>query len=470
MVKDMTVGKPAGVILQFAVPVMLGNLLQQLYNIVDAAIVGKYLGIEALAGVGASTSVMFLILGFCNGCAGGFGVPIAQCFGAKEYSSMRRCVANTLFISAIMAVVFTAVTALLCRDILVAMKTPDDIIDGAYDYLLITFLGIPFTFGYNILASIIRALGDSKTPFMFLIVASILNIVLDFAFILGLNLGTAGAALATLLSQAVAAVACVVYMRRHFPILRMTDEERRIDGRYIKTLLNMGVPMGLQFSITAIGSIMLQSANNALGTACIAAFTAANRLKMFFICPFETLGIAMATYCGQNYGACQVQRIKDGIVAALKMMAVYAVFTFVTLHLFSRTLALLFVAPSQTEIIDKTYQFLATSSSLHLLLGVLCVFRYSIQGLGYSKMAIMSGVCEMVTRVCLSLWVIPAVGFTAVCFGDPAAWLSGDLFLVPAYIWLIGHITRKLARNGFSLHNDGAQPLEQHPQEPEARQ
>ncbi len=451
MTQDMTVGSPMKVIFRFFIPVMLGNLLQQLYNLVDAMIVGQSLGVTALAAVGASTSVMFLILGFCNGCAGGFGIPVAQCFGAKDYSGLRRCVANTFYLSGIIAVVFTTVTAIFCRDILEAMNTPADVIDGAYDYLLITFLGIPFTFGYNVLASIIRSLGDSKTPFMYLMLAAVLNIILDVVFILGLNLGTGGAALATLVSQAISAVLCLRHMYKRFPILKMSDEERRFDMRYIRILLNMGVPMGLQFSITAIGSIMLQSANNALGTACVAAFTAANRIKMFFICPFEMLGVALATYCGQNLGAARMDRVQSGVKASVKMMLMYAVFTCLVLNLFSRQFALLFVEPTEHDIINKTYQFLSTSGSLQVFLGVLCIFRYSIQGLGYSKMAIMSGVCEMITRVCLSLWVIPTVGFAAVCFGDPAAWLSGDLFLVPAYIWLFRHLSKKMEGRKFSI-------------------
>ena len=311
--REMTSGRPFPLILNFAFPLLLGNLLQQTYSLMDAAIVGKFLGINALASVGASTSVVFLILGFCNGCCGGFGIPVAQKFGARDYGMMRRFVAVSLQLAAVMSVVIAIVTSMFCSDILQMMQTPENILEDAYLYLLITFIGVPCTFFYNLLSSIIRALGDSKTPFWFLLFTTILNILLDLFCILILDWGVAGAAVATVFSQGVSAVLCYLYMMRHFEILKGTPTEHKFRGALAKTLLYIGVPMGLQFSITAIGSIMLQSANNALGTACVAAFTAAMRIKMFCMCPLESLGIAMATYSGQNYGAGKPKRIWLGI-------------------------------------------------------------------------------------------------------------------------------------------------------------
>ena len=307
--REMTEGRILPQLLSFTLPLLAGNLLQQTYSLVDAAIVGRFLGIDALASVGASTSVVFLILGFCNGCCGGFGIPVAQKFGARDYVTMRRYVWVSLRLATVMSVVLAVVTGLLCGPILRMMQTPGNIFQGAYWYLFITFVGIPCTFFYNLLSSIIRALGDSKTPFWFLLLSTVLNIVLDLFCILVLGWGVAGAAIATLVSQAVSAVLCYGYMMRRFDILRTTPAERRYDSSLARRLLGIGVPMGLQFSITAIGSIMLQSANNALGTACVAAFTAAMRIKMFFMCPFESLGIAMATFAGQNYGAGRPKRI-----------------------------------------------------------------------------------------------------------------------------------------------------------------
>ena len=278
--KEMTAGPALPLILKFTLPLLLGNLLQQTYSLVDAAIVGKFLGINALASVGASTSVVFLILGFCNGCCGGFGIPVAQKFGARDYSTMRSYVAVSLKLAAGMSVVIALLTSILCEDILRIMRTPENIFEGAYAYLLVTFIGVPCTFFYNLLSSIIRALGDSKTPFWFLLFAAVLNIILDLFCILVLGWGVAGAAIATVFSQGLSAVLCYIYMYRKFEILQGTPKERRFQSKLAKTLLYIGVPMGLQFSITAIGSIMLQSANNALGTACVAAFTSAMRIKM----------------------------------------------------------------------------------------------------------------------------------------------------------------------------------------------
>lgn len=279
--KELTVGNPLPLIIKFALPLLLGNMLQQTYSMVDAAIVGRTLGINALAAVGASTSVVFLILGFCNGCCGGFAIPIAQKFGARDYSVMRSYIHNAFKLAWIMSLLLAVITSLLCGFILHTMRTPDIIYDGAYAYLLATFIGIPATFFYNLLSCVIRALGDSKTPFWFLLLASILNIGLDLLFILTFQWGVTGAAVATVLSQAVSAILCYMYMQRKYDILQSTPAERCLNARAIRTLLGVGVPMGLQFSITAIGSIMLQSSNNALGTTCVAAFTAAMRIKMF---------------------------------------------------------------------------------------------------------------------------------------------------------------------------------------------
>ena len=256
-------------IFKFTMPLLLGNLLQQTYSLIDAAIVGKFLGISPLAAVGASSSVIFLILGFCNGCCCGFGIPVAQKFGARDYESMRRYVYSSLKLTAWLSVSIAVVTSLLCAAILRWMSTPENIFSDAYWYLLITFIGVPATFYYNLLSSIIRALGDSKTPFWFLLFSTILNIVLDIFCIVTLGWGVAGAAIATVFSQALSAVLCYVYMIRKFDILRASRDELTMSRRHCSTLLKIGVPMGLQFSITAIGSIMLQSANNALGTDCV---------------------------------------------------------------------------------------------------------------------------------------------------------------------------------------------------------
>lgn len=439
----MTSGNTFPLILNFTLPILLGSLLQQAYSLIDAAIVGKFLGVNDLAAVGASSSVIFLILGFCNGCCGGFGIPVAQKFGARDYEAMRRYVYTAIKMSLVISLIIAVLSCILCDTILRTMQTPEQIFRGAFYYLFITFAGIPFTFFYNLLSSIIRALGDSKTPFYFLLFSTVLNIILDIIFVLPLQWGVAGAAFATLISQAVSAVLCYIYMKRKFGILNGTADEMKYNSRYARQLLAIGCPMGLQFSITAIGSIMLQSANNALGTACVAAFTAGSRLKMFFICPFESLGIAMATFAGQNYGAGKPERVLQGIKSATVMMMIYALASFIVIVFGTGYMSLLFVSASDTEIIRNTELFMHTSSYFFPVLGMLCILRYTIQGVGYTNFSMFSGVSEMIARILVSVLAVPAFSYMAVCYGDPMAWIAADMFLIPAFIYVYKKIKNK---------------------------
>ena len=434
--REMTTGPSLPLIFNFTLPLLLGNLLQQTYSLVDAAIVGKFLGINALASVGASTSVVFLILGFCNGCCGGFAIPVAQKFGARDYVTMRRYVSVSLKIAGVMSVIIALLTSLLCAFILRTMQTPENIFQGAYSYLLVTFIGVPCTFFYNLLSSIIRALGDSKTPFWFLLFSTILNIILDLFCILIMGWGVTGAAVATVFSQGVSAVLCYFYMYRKFDILKTEPSDRRFRPELARQLMYIGVPMGLQFSITAIGSIMLQSANNALGTACVAAFPAAMRIKMFVMCALDSLGMAMATYSGQNYGAGKPGRIWQGIKSASLMMIIYVAVVAALIWGFADKFALLFISADETEIIADTALFLHFNVSFFPLLGMLSILRYSIQGAGYTKLAMFSGVSEMIARVLVSVIIVPLWGFVGVCVGDPTAWLFANLFLIPAFIYV----------------------------------
>ena len=296
MTKDLTNGKPMKLILNFAVPLLFGLLFQQLYNLVDTMIVGLYLGVDDLAAVGSTGCINFMVIGFCMGVCNGFAIPVSHKFGAKDYQGMRKYVANCVWLGIVFSIILTVVTALLCRDILTLMKTPDNIIDGAYNYIFVIFLGIPTVFLYNIVAGVIRATGDSKTPVIFLVLSSVINIALDLVFLICLKMGVAGAAWATVISQGVSGVACLVYMVKKFEILRIRKGEWKFEGHMALELCNMGVPMGLQYSITAIGSVVLQTAANTLGSNAVAAMTAASKLGNFFACPLDALGSTMATY------------------------------------------------------------------------------------------------------------------------------------------------------------------------------
>lgn len=443
-INDMTVGSPTRDIIKFAVPLVGGYILQQMYLIIDAAIVGQFIGVDALAAVGASSSIMFLIMGFCNGSCAGFAIPVAQEFGAKDYSKMRAYVANAIRIVAVIAVVITIITAIFCERILKIVNTPEDIFHNAYLFLILNFLAIPFTMAYNILSGFIRALGDSKQPFYFLIASSLLNIGLDFILIMGLGMGVEGAGIATMLSQFFAAVLCWIYIKKRMQILIPTGKERAYNDKMTGRLLMNGIPMGMQFSITAIGTIMLQSANNALGTVYVASFTAAMRVKYLFTCVFENIGVAMATYCGQNIGAQKLERIKLGIISAMKITMVYFLFTFIIIYPFADKMMLLFVQSGETEIIANASLYMRMSSYFFPALGTLTVMRYSLQGLGYSNLSVMSGVMEMIARCMVSLWLVPTFHFLGVCYGDPTAWIAADLFLIPAIYFVYKRLKRKI--------------------------
>ena len=444
MIKDMTQGHPGKLILGFAIPLLFGNLFQQFYNLMDTLIVGKFLGVTQLAAVGATGSVNFLIIGFCTGICSGFAIPISQKFGARDEGGMRRYVANSIWVSTVFAAVLTVLTVALCRTILVWMKTPADIIDDSYAYIVIIFAGIPVTILYNLTSAIIRSMGDSKTPVIFLVIAALLNIVLDLFCILVLHMGVAGAAVATVISQAVSGVCCLVYMRKKYTILRMSREEMRFSPRLAGRLVIMGVPMGLQYSVTAIGSVILQSAVNVLGSMAVASVTAASKISMFFCCPFDALGATMATFAGQNVGAGKPARIRSGLRTGNLFGFAYAVAAFVFLMAAGRYVALLFVDASETEILGNVQRMLTANSAFYIALVLVNNVRFLIQGIGYSGLAIFSGASEMVARALAGFLLVPSFGFAAVCFANPLAWVMADLFLVPAYFYLMKRTQKEL--------------------------
>ena len=450
-VKDLTVGSPMKLILGFAVPMLLGLLFQQFYSMVDAIVVGKWIGVGALASVGATSSVNFMINGFCTGLCTGFAIPVAQRFGAGDIRSMRRFVANIVWTAAVIGSILTVVVCLLCRDILVWMKTPGDIIDGSYNYIFWIFLGIPVTILYNLVAGIIRALGDSTTPVIFLILAAMLNIGFDILSVVVMGRGVEGPAIATVISQAISGVLCLIYMKKKFTILRMEKGEWRPDFRCISTLLGNGVPMGLQYSITAIGSVILQASVNELGSAAVASVTAGGKVNLFFTCPFDALGGTMATWAGQNVGAGKPERVHRGLLSALLLGAIYAVLACVVLVFFGKSVALLFLDSGEKEILSNAQMFLTVNSAAYLLLLCVNVFRFCIQGMGYSLFAVTAGVFEMVARGVMGFVLVPRFGFPAVCFASPLAWLMADMFLIPAYLFCLRRVKRRLAR--FSREN-----------------
>lgn len=443
MTKNMTTGSPMKLILGFSIPLLFGFLFQQFYGLVDIVIVGRFLGKENLAAVGATNSINFLIIGFCMGVCSGFSIPVSQKFGAGDYSGLRRYVANCVWLSLAFAAFMTVVTTCLCRQILTWMRTPENIIDGSYSYILLIFLGIPATFLYNMTAGVIRSLGDSRTPVIFLVMSSFLNIGLDLFFIINLGIGVRGAAMATVISQGVSGMCCLLFIIKKFEILQIQKEEWAPDRHMMRILCNMGVPMGLQYSVTAIGSVILQSATNTLGSDAVAAVTAAGRINGFLACPFDAMGSTMATYGGQNVGAGRLDRVEQGLKSCILLGAGYSVIALCVSTFLGRPLAALFVDASEAAIIDNVRMLMICSTSFYFPLALVNIIRFLIQGMGFPTFAVLAGVFEMAARSLAGLVMVPLFGFTGVAMGNPAAWVLADAFLIPAYFYVQKKLTKQ---------------------------
>lgn len=441
MTKDLTVGRPMGVIFRFALLVFLAMLFQQFYNLMDTLIVGRILGPEALAAVGSTGSLNFMVLGFCSGVCAGFAIPMAQAFGAKNEDSLKAYIGNSLWLCIAFSAILSVVTGSLCRQILRLMSTPDDILEQACSYIAIIFWGIPVTYLYNMLSCMIRSIGDSKTPVIFLAIASILNIILDVFFITVLKMGVAGAAVATVLAQGVSGILCLRYIRKKFAILHPGREHLRADRRCMAKLCAMGIPMGLQYSVTAVGGIILQTAVNSLGTLYVASVATGSKISMMFCCVFDALGTSIATYSGQNIGAGKPRRVRQGVNACMLLGSIWALLAALVFYLKGEALASLFVDPSNAELIRNVRRFLVANSLFYIPLAGVNIYRFCIQGMGFSQAAILAGAMELAARSLLGMFLVPLFGFPAVCVANPAAWIAADLFLVPAYF----HYTNKMA-------------------------
>jgi putative MATE family efflux protein len=443
MTKDLTSGSPLKLILGFAFPVFLGMLFQQFYNMVDTMIVGKFLGVEALAGVGSTSSLNFMVIGFCMGICNGFAIPIAQKFGARQEEELRRFVANCAWLCVLTAVVLTLTVTILCSRILHLMDTPENIFGYAYQYIFIIFCGIPFTILYNMLAAIIQSLGDSRTPVVFLAISSAINIVLDIVFIVVFGMSVEGPALATVIAQAVSGAICFFYMKKKYTVLRIRREEWKLRRAYIGRLCYMGIPMGLQYSVTAIGSLIIQAAINGFGSTVVAGVTAAQRIESFLSCPVEALGATMAPYSGQNMGAGKIERIGQGTKTASLCGFVASAVLLLAAIVFGKSLIMLFLDAPDEEVIRYAYQFLVTTSCGYCLLTLVNVVRFTIQGMGFSVLAITSGVMEMIARTLVGLVVVPMIGFTGICLAHVTAWIFADAFLIPAFFYCRKKVSAK---------------------------
>lgn len=439
--KDLTVGSPMKLILGFAFPMFLGLLFQQFYSLVDTMIVGKYLGVDSFAGVGSTGSLNFIVIGFCMGLCSGFSVPISQAFGAKDFLRLRKMVTNSVLLCVIFSVVFTALMLLFCRPVLTLMDTPENIFEYAYVYIFIIFAGIPCTILYNMTAAILRALGDSKSPIIFLAISSVINIGLDLLLIVVCKMGVNGAALATVISQGVSGAISVFYIKKKFGILKTEKGEWKLQGALAKQLTGVGIPMGLQYSITGIGSVILQAAVNGLGSVYVASMTAGSKINIFLACPFDALGQTMAPYAGQNIGAKKLDRVGKGLRAACIIGFIVSAVMVGVVAFFGSDMTMLFLDKKDPVIMEKSSQFLMIVSAFYCLLTLVNTVRFTIQGMGFSSLAIVAGIMEMIARAIAGMLLVPKFGYIGACFASPLAWLFADAFLIPAFF----HCKKKIA-------------------------
>lgn len=433
MTKDMTTGSPVKLILFFSIPLLIGNIFQQFYSMVDTIIVGKFLGVKALAAVGSTSSMSFLILGFILGLCSGFSVLISQRFGANDNEGLKEAIASSIILSIAMAIIITIISIFTSKPLLRLMNTPKDIINNSYSYIVIIYAGTFAAFFYNMISSILRSIGDSKTPLYFLIVSSILNIVLDLVFIINFKIGVAGAAYATVISQGVAGLLCLIYTAKKYPILKLEKKHFITGTKHFVTHLKIGLPMALQFSITAIGVIILQSAINSFGSNVVAAHTAASKVEQLVMQPSITFGVTMATYCAQNLGAGNIERIKEGVKKCTMINIIIGLISGFILILFGEFFIKMFISNSDNSVIDTAKLYLTTVSIFFIPLSLIFIYRNALQGMGYTFIPMMAGFYELLARTVVAFTLPTFIGYLGICIASPVAWLSAAIPLAFDY-------------------------------------
>ena len=423
---DLTVGKPLFQILRFALPLVLGTLFQQLYSFADTVIVGRCLGTDALGAVGTTYSLNFLILGFVQGACVGFGIPVAETFGAKDKGGLRKYLFNGALLCVVLSVVFTISTTLMAGPLLQLIHTPEELYADAVLYIRILFLGIPATVLYNYASSVLRAMGDSQHPFYFLLAASVLNIGLDYLLIVSMGTGVDGAALATVLSQLLSGGLCAFWFFTRTAKqeeLTFRGQSSLLSAGHCKRLAYIGFPMGFEYSVSAIGAVIMQDAINLLGSTAVAAQTAGEKIRQMFTLPMESVGMAMATYVGQNHGAHRTDRIKQGIKDGCTIQLTYCVAAWVVIFFVKPYAVGLVLGDADPAVTAGAIQYLAIMSMLFCFHGLLMIFRNTLQGLGYSVQAIISGVGELIGRSLGGLLAVKTgLGYVGICLSNPFAW------------------------------------------------
>lgn len=448
MVKDMTVGNPTRLLITFTIPLLIGNIFQQLYSMVDTIIVGQVIGKEALGAVGVTGTISFLVLGFVLGMTTGFSVIISQRFGAKDEEGLRKAVAMSALLSVVISAALTAISVYFAKPLLVLMKTPDNLLPGAVEYITVIFLGISATMCYNLLSAILRALGDSKTPLYILIISSILNIILDYVLMVPFKMGVAGAALATVIAQAISCVCCFIYIVKRFPILHLKRNDWRINGQLCGQLIGIGLPAALQYSVTAIGGMFVQSTINELGTDAVVAYTAANKVEQLAIQPMVSFGIAIGAYSGQNLGAGKFDRIHSGIRKCIMLSMSFCIGFGVVIYTFGRNLAALFMKKEEMseQVLDYAVQYLHLASLFFCVLGLLFIYRNALQGIGNSIVPLLAGGMELIMRIVIASTLSHRIGFAGICWASPMAWVGATALLMISYYVYIRKLEKRFAK------------------------
>jgi putative MATE family efflux protein len=440
---DLTEGSPFKLILKFSLPILIGNIFQQLYNMADTIIVGHTVSSDAMSGVGCTSSISFLILGLVWGLTSGFGVRTSQFFGARDENGLRRSIAVSFELCLVMTALLTAISVPLAGPLLKAMNTPESYYEYAYYYLVTIFWGIGATILYNIAANTLRAVGDSRTPLFCLVFSAVLNVILDFVCIVGFDMTYIGAGFATVVSQFISGAVCIAYMFKAYPALRLHKSDWKIDLNMIKGHIYVGLPMALQFSITAVGCIFQQTALNGLNSSMpgvVTGYTAATKIDNIANQTFNSLGTACATYAGQNYGAKKFDRIKDGVFASM----VYCIISWGLGLAFCLGLGVpmtgLFLngasgeaAAYYSEMINYSMEFLIYQSIFYPCLGIIFIYRNTLQGIGKSAVTTIAGVTELAGRSVTAFILVKYIGYVGVCLSNPIAWVAADIFLLATY-------------------------------------
>ena len=437
MTNDMTKGSPVRLILSFMIPTYLGNIFQQFYNLVDSIVAGRYIGVNALAAIGSTASLIFLVIGWLNGITSGFAIMVAQSFGAKDYRKMRHYIAMSILLCFGFVVVMTGGLLVLNVPILRLINTPADIIGDTAAYMRIIYAGLFVTGAYNAFAAVLRALGDSRSPLYFLIVSAFINVVLDIFFIVRLHMGVDGCAWATVISQGISALLCLIYMIRRFELLKLSKEDFRKDFPVMGRLLAIGIPMGLQFSITAIGTIIVQGAVNIFGAVYIAGFSAAGKIQNLVASVFVSFGATIATYVGQNRGAGRMDRVREGVRYSWIMLLIWSAIEMALMFFFGKYFTHLFISPSETEVVAVSVTYFKTVFWAYPFLCTIFLFRNALQGMGYGLVPMLGGVFELVARAGIVMLVAGKTSFAGVCLADPAAWIAALIPLIPYYFYVM---------------------------------